>query len=151
MTAAGPYDRVGPVRTDGRRAGYAVAAVVNAVLLYVATHLLIWGVPAFLTDDFARVLPLLALSLTATIVVNLAWMVHDGPAFKALTQAGLSALSFAVTARLLDVFPFAFGGSDVDWALVMRVVLIIALVGTAISVVVELVRFVRAVARGSSP
>lgn len=150
MTAVGPQDRLARAGTDGRRVGYVVAAAVNAVALYVVTHLLAWGVPAFLTDDFDRVLPVIRVSLIATIIANVVYVVHDAPAFRALTQAGLSGIALVATVRLLDVFPFAFAGSEVDWALVVRVVLLVALVGTVISIVVELARFVRATAHATA-
>ncbi|MGN8247090.1 hypothetical protein ACTHAM_000762 [Cellulomonas soli] len=128
----------------GRRAGYAVALLVN-VLLLVGIHVVPgWQVLPFLTDELTEVLPLIDASLVAGAVVNLLYLVHDGPAFKALTQAGVDVISLLASLRLLQVFPFDFTGSTFPWEPVVRVVLVVSVVGTAIAVLVEVVRFFRA-------
>jgi hypothetical protein len=47
-----------------RKAGYAIAAVVNAALLYLINDRPGWEAAPFLTGDMSRVLALLNLSLT---------------------------------------------------------------------------------------
>jgi hypothetical protein len=41
---------------------------------------------------------------------------------------------------MFQVFPFDFSGYQFDWEIVTRVVLILAIIGTAIAVVVETVK-----------
>jgi hypothetical protein len=67
-------------------------------------------------------------------------MSFDPPWFKSLTRIGLNLISLIVTIRMLQVFPFDFSGYRFDWEIVTRVVLILAIIGTAIAVVVETVK-----------
>jgi hypothetical protein len=128
----------------GRRAGYVGAVIVNGIILWVVNNLLDWGWPAFLTDDFERVLPILNVSLIATMVVNFVYLAYDRRWFKSLCQVGLAAISLIVAIRMYRTFPFDFSAYDFDWEALARVVLIIGIVGTAIALVVELFRLGRA-------
>ncbi len=139
-----------PTSTTSKRVGYLVAAVVNAVLLVVVNNLLAWGFPPFLTQDFEEVLPLISLSLGVALVSNVLFLVYDAGWFKSICQITQSAVSFAATLQLYRVFPFDFSPYEFDWALVVQVLLILGLVGIAISVVVELVKLVGAAARQST-
>lgn len=123
----------------GRRVGYAVAAVLNGVLLYVVNNLPAWDLFPFLTDDFSRVLWILDLSLLASLLVNVAWIWFDPIWFKGTTQIALNAISLAVTVRMWNVFPFDFSAYSFDWETVARVVLVIGGVGLSIGILVELV------------
>ena len=137
--------------TTANRVGYVIAIVINAALLVVVNNLLAWGWISWLTDDFEEVLPLLNLSLTATILVNLVYLAFDAEWFKSLCELGLLSISLAVTIRLYQVFPFDFSAYDVDWAVLARIVLIIAMVGVGIAMIVQVVKLVRfAIAAGTS-
>lgn len=137
--------------TTANRVGYVIAIVINAALLVVVNNLLAWGWISWLTDDFEEVLPLLNVSLTATILVNLVYLAYDAEWFKSLCELGLLSISLAVTIRLYRVFPFDFSAYDVDWAVLVRIVLIIAMVGVGIAMIVQVVKLVRfAIAAGTS-
>ncbi|HSJ46065.1 MAG TPA: hypothetical protein VK923_15435 [Euzebyales bacterium] len=125
-----------------------ITIVINAMVLYVVDNVLEWDLLTFLTDDFASVLPLLELSLLATIAVNVVYLAYDEPTFRTVMQLGLSGISLAVVLRLYDVFPFDFSDYDPAWGTVARAVLILAIVGTGIGLVVEAGRLVQALARG---
>ncbi len=138
--------RVGP---SAKRVGYAVAVAVNVALLYVANNLLEWGWPPFLTEDFGRLLPIVTVSLVASILVNLAYIAYDAKWFKSLTQIGLAVITMAVFIRTLQVFPFDFSPYDFNWETPTRAIIYICIVGVAIAIVVESVKLVVAVVRGS--
>ena len=131
---------------SGRRAGYVVAVAVNALALWVARHLLEWGWPRFLTDEFDQLLPILTASFVASMVVNALFVLADPPRFKALGNMVTSAISLVVAVRTWQVFPFDFSTYAFDWTWVARLVIVLAAVGSGISMVANLV----AVARLSS-
>jgi hypothetical protein len=128
-----------------RRFGYVVAALVNALLLYLVNVWPGWQAVPFLTDGVNDVLAVVNLSLTAGVVVNLVYLVYDPAWVTAAGQVVLSAIALAVAIRLLQVFPFDFSAYAVDWELVTRVVLGFAVFGSAVGVVASVVRLVRAV------
>ena len=132
---------------QGRRAGYVIAVAINAVLLWVSHQLLDWGWPRFLTGDFEELLPVITLSLVASMVVNALFVVADPPWFKSLCNVVTSAISLAVAVRTWQVFPFDFSSYAVDWSTMARVVVIVAAVGSAIATVVNLVNVPRELAR----
>jgi hypothetical protein len=128
-----------------RRVGYAIAAAVNAVLLYLINVRPGWEVVPFLTGDMGAVLPLLNASLVVGIVANGTFLAYDAPWWKALGDLTTTCVGLVVLVRLWTVFPFAFTGGF-DWALVVRVLLVVAVAGTAIAVVVHTGSLVRTIA-----
>jgi hypothetical protein len=132
-----------------RRFGYAVAIGVNAALLYVANNLLEWDVVPFLTADFDRVLPIVNVSLVASIVVNAMFLSYDADWFKSLCQAVLAAISLAVIARTFAVFPFDFSAYEFDWEALTRGIMIFMMVALSIAVVAETVKAFTSLTRSS--
>ena len=126
-----------------RRLGYAVAVIVQAVMLWAANQLLDWEWPSFLTVDFELVLPWLSASLIVGIVVNALYLAFDPRWFRSLGQLVENVFSLVVTARFLQVFPFDFTEWSTDWSWLIRLILWIAVIGVAIGSVVELSRLGR--------
>ncbi len=129
------------------RVGYVMAIAVNAIMLWMVGRLLEWGWPGFLTQDFVEVEKLVSASLVAGIVTNAAFLVHDRGRFRALGDLVTNGFGLALTMRTWDVFPFDFSGYATDWTWLVRMVLVIAIVGTAIGIVTSLFRLLG----GSSP
>ena len=136
--------------STSRRVGYAVAVVVNAVLLALINVAPGWQVLPFLTDAFTEVLPLVNLSLGASLLVNVVYLGFDRRWFRAMCEAALAAISLAVSIRMLRVFPFDFSAYAFDWALLTRIVLWVAILGSAVAVVVWVVQLLRAVVAPAS-
>ena len=130
-----------------KRFGYFIAVVVNLVLLWVVQNLLEWDVAPFLTDDFEDLLPIVSVSLLFGAAINLAYMWFDSAWFKALTQMLSAGIALIVAIRTYQVFPFDFSAYDFGWAGLARIVLIVAIAGTAIAIVVESIKLARALAK----
>lgn len=122
--------------------GYVVAIVVNIAIAYVANNIEDWDIAPFLTDDFGRVLPMVNLSLGVAIAVNALRIIHDGRRFLALSEILTLAFSLAATVRVWSVFPFDFDDYSDLWEPLARFVLVVAMVGPAIAMVVQLTRLV---------
>ena len=133
----------------GRRFGYVIAIAMNAVGLWVARHLLQWGWPRFLTDEFDQLLPILTVSFVAGMVANGLFVLADPPRFKALCNAVTSVISVVVAVRTWQVFPFDFSTYAYDWTWVARVVIVLAAVGSAIAVVANLIAVLRPSSHGA--
>ncbi len=125
-----------------RRFGYLVAIAVNAVLLWLIHVNPGWSAAPFLTDAAEPLVPLVTFSLVVSIVVNLVWVVRDPLWLRALGDMITAAISVVVLSRVLALFPFSFDDGSM-LRTVFRVVLVVALVGTAIAVVVHLVAMIR--------
>jgi hypothetical protein len=137
--------------TGPKRFGYLVAVAVNVALLHVVHQLLEWGWPDFVTDEFNDVLPIISVTLVASIVANAAYFWFDADWFTALGAAVTSAIGFAAAVRLLQVFPFDFSTYDTDWSWLVRLLLVIAIAGSAISFAVNVVKFMAFMARRTAP
>ena len=129
--------------TQDRRAGYVVGAVVNAAMLYAVNRWPGWETVGFLTDRTPEVLGLVNASMLVSLVANLTYVAHDGPRWRATGDLVVTAVGAAALLRIWRVFPFDFGDSSVDWALVVHVLLAVGIVGSGIALVVAFARLVR--------
>ena len=135
--------RTMPERTarPGRRVGYVVAVVVNAVMLYLINVAPGWQVVPFLTGDMTLVLGLVNTTLIASVVANLVYVVADPPRLRALGDVVTTSIGLAAMVRVYMVFPFDFGDAS-WWDGATRVLLFVGIVGSGIGIVVALVRLV---------
>ncbi|HEX9644960.1 MAG TPA: hypothetical protein VGC11_13295 [Acidimicrobiia bacterium] len=129
-----------------RRFGYLVAIGGNVVMLVIANNILDWGWLGWLTDEFGGVVWLINVAVGVTILLNLAWLAFDPAWYRSAGQIVSNIVSLVVTVRIYQVFPFDFSGYDFDWGALTRVVLILAVVGTAIGTLVEARRLAAATA-----
>lgn len=146
-TRRGP-DRTARPSLAARRSGYAIAALVNAALLYGLNDWPGWDRLSFLTGETEQVLTVVNISILVGLVVNGLYLVHDPRWFRGFGDAVTAAASLVAMVRIWDVFPFDFSGRSFDWDLVVRVLLVVGIVGTAIGIVTGLVSFVRHLAAG---
>ncbi len=124
-----------------RRFGYGVAIAVNVLMLWIVNNLIDWGWPSWLTTDFEKVLPIINVSIVATIAVNLVYLVYDADWLKSMLQIGLLAISLLVTIRLYQAFPFDFSAYGFNWEVVTRGILIFVCAAIGIALIAELVKF----------
>jgi hypothetical protein len=127
----------------GRKVGYAVAIACNIALLVIANNILDWGWLPWLTEEFRQVLPVMNVSLGASIAANIVYLVYDPPGFKATAELGLLIISLIVTIRFLQVFPFDFTAYEFGWGTLARWLLVLAIVGICIGMLVQVVQLVR--------
>ena len=136
MTLTAPRNR--PAVTT-RRFGYVVAVLINAVLLYATNVWPGWEAVPFLTADTVLVMGLVNASIIVNLAANAGYLITDPPWFKALGTVLTSAVGFVAAARIWKIFPFDFDGSAVDWSFLVRIVLGLAMVGSAIAAIVSVV------------
>ena len=133
-----------------RRIGYSVAIAANGVMLVIVNNILAWGWLSWLTDDFELLLPIINLSLVASIVANLFYLAYDADWFKTLGDTALLVISMGVAIRTWQVFPFDFTGWSFDWAPVIRAILALALFGMTIALIVNIVKLIGYVVKAAS-
>jgi len=127
----------------GRKVGYAVAIAGNIALLVIANNILDWGWLPWLTGEFSDILPVMNVSLGASIAANAIYLFYDPPGFKAAAELGLLIISLIVTIRFLQVFPFDFTAYEFGWGTLVRWLLVLAIVGISIGMLVQVVQLVR--------
>lgn len=125
------------LKRAGRRFGYGVAVMINVAMLIVVQYIYDWGWLPFLTVEFAEVVPWISFSLMASILANLVYQFNEAPPVKSSGQILVNLISIFVSYRVFQIFPFDFTGFDFDWAIVVRIVLILAMVGAGIGVLTE--------------
>jgi hypothetical protein len=144
-----PLGQQSPARTPrsprptpaARRAGYVVAVVVNAAMLYLANRWPGWEAVPFLTDATVLVIGLVNASLVAGVVANLVYLVADPPRLRSLGDLVTTSIGLAAIVRIWQVFPFDVSGTP--WEAVLRVLLALAAFGSGVGIVVALVGLVR--------
>lgn len=130
-------------RRAGRRIGYAVAILVNLLIYGFINVWPGWETFDFVTPAAADVLPLVNLSIGVTILVNVVYLFADGTRIKALGEMVASLVTMIASVAVLRVFPFDFTAYAFPWELLTRFILVIAVVGSAIAVLVHLYRLIR--------
>ena len=133
-----------------RRLGYVVAAAINAAMLWAVNVWPGWRALPFLTDETLRVLGWVNLTLVANVAVHIVYVLYDPRWVRALGDLMTAAVGLASAIRILHVFPFKFTGYEFDWTLLVRVVLMIGVVGTAIGVIAQCVSLTRRLAERST-
>jgi hypothetical protein len=118
--------------TAARRFGYAVAAAINIVLLYLINVHPGWSAVPVLTDDTVDVLPLVNASLAVGIAVAVVEVIRDPPWLVALGGMATTAIGTATVLRMWQVFPLDFGNGSFDWAMLARVLLAVAVIGSIV-------------------
>jgi hypothetical protein len=136
-----PTTRPRPARA-ARQFGYLVGALVNLVLLWLVNVRPGWEVVPFLTPEMAQVLPLVNASMAAGLVAQLVYVVADPRWLRASGDLVVTTVGLVAIMALWRTFPFTFAGTSFDWALVVRILLGLGVVGSVIGVVVALVTLV---------
>jgi len=124
-----------------RRAGYAIAAAINAVLLFLLNGEPGWEAVPFLTDGHG-VLPWINAALAVGVAANLIYLIR--PTRRVVAAGGLltTGLGLVVLVRLWQVFPFDFGDNS-GWDMAVRALLMVAIVGSVIAVPAQIVSLAR--------
>lgn len=112
--------------------------MINIALIWIVNNILNWQVPA-LTLDFDKVSWFFELSFIASIFANLIFIVWRSKAIQSLLSVITNLFSIYALFMFNLVFPLNFANSTND--MVARVVIYIALLGTVIGAIVELVKF----------
>jgi hypothetical protein len=123
-----------------RRAGYALAIFFSAVLLVILNVSPGWQAIPFLTSATGQVLWLVNLSLAAGIAANLVYLAYDPPWLKSLGDLMTTGIGLAAAIRIWQVFPFDLPSA---WSAVARVLLVVAIAGSCIALVVQIVTLAR--------
>jgi hypothetical protein len=125
--------------SSARQFGYIVSILINIFLIYIANNLLKWNT-SLLTEDFAKCLWAINLSLGVTIFINFILIFFDRKWFKNLMQALGNIFAFISGFVFRQVFPLNLTesmASLVDFAL------LIALGAIVLSTMIELLGAIR--------
>jgi hypothetical protein len=145
-----PQQERAPKKRPSRGArgfGYAVAIVINVLLIFAINEWPGWEEVSFLTDETARVIPLVNAALVISIVANAIYLIADPRWLRALGEAINAAVAFVVIVVVFSVWPFDFSSWSFDWTMLVQIMGVVGLVGSLVSVVTNLVTFTREVGR----
>lgn len=143
MTTQAPGREAQPAR----KVGYLVAVIVNTIMWVLVNVRPGWRELPFLTEDFLDILWLVNLSLVTSAVVNLVYLFLDPAWFKSVSQIGVLTVGMAASIRMWQIFPFDFSSYMFPWDTMTRVLLGLAIFGSFVAVVVELVKLAKLASR----
>ena len=133
--------------TFPKQVEYGINIAFNAIFLIIVNNILAWGVLPWLTQDFKKLIWLFNLSIIASIAANVIFLFFNADWFTSLIKFFLNIISLVLGIRMLQVFPFDFSAYSFDWALVIRIILIVSIVGISIAILAELVKFIASVSK----
>ncbi len=129
-----------PTRHPEGRFGYATSILVNAVLLFLLNIAPGWQVLPFLAPRMSEVMTPVNLALLVGLLANVAYLAHAADWFRHLGDVAVLGVGLVAGIRIWNVFPFDLP-PGFDWELVVRVLLMLGIVGTAIALVVTALQF----------
>ena len=129
-----------------RRAGYAIAVLVNVAVLYAANRWPGWEKVPFLTDDTDEVMAWVNASLLTNIAANLLYFVADPPRLRALGDVVTTSVGVGAMVKIWQVFPFDVSSDSSGWGLLLHFLLALGIIGSAIGIVAGLARLAKAAA-----
>ncbi len=127
-----------------RRTGYVFAIVFGAALLVILNGWPGWQALPFLTAAAGQVIWVVNLSLAAGIAANAVYLVADPPPLKLSGDLVTTSIGLAAAICVWEVFPFSFSGSA--WPVAIRVLLLVAIAGSCIALLTQLILLGRALA-----
>jgi hypothetical protein len=127
-----------------RMSDYIFSVIFDIAFLVVVNKVTDWNI-VFITASFPDILWAVNTSLAVSLAGNLVLIFFHPRFLHYLFNAVFAAFAVLATSIIISVFPFDFSQVAGDWLnIVVRIALIVALVGSAISVVVNIVKAVGA-------
>lgn len=126
-----------------RRVTYILGLFFALLFLWIINNIDNWGWE-FITDDWEQVVGVVKFSIYLSIVIYGLFLFYDKKLFYLAGKVAMDAVSIYVSVRLYQVFPFKFDNLFDGWewlGIIFPWVLIIAIIGTAISIVVRTGKF----------
>jgi hypothetical protein len=117
------------------KTGYVVAIIFNLILLYLFNNLLTWHV-YFVTNALNSVLWIINFSIIVAVIGNALLLLYNPELFRHLMTTIINIFAFVAIFFLYKVFPFNFNNFYIYWGL--NILLIMIMIGLAISIIVEL-------------
>jgi len=139
------HDEISPVvereveaKIKNRTTEYIWAIIANIFTLWIFNNLLDWNFP-YLTTAFIPALAIFNIAFVATIISNFLLLFFDKNWFRALNHLILNILGILALYTLFITFPFNSSGMP---DLTIRIIIIAALIATAIAMVVEIFKLI---------
>jgi hypothetical protein len=130
-----------------RMTDYIFTVIFNIAFLVVVNKVPDWNIPV-ITDSFPDILWAVNTSVAVSIAGNFILIFFHPRFLHHLFNAVFSVFGILAASVILSVFPFEFADLVGEWLnILIRIVLIVGIVGSAIGVVVNIVKAVRAVFR----
>lgn len=115
------------------------AIIANIIFLYIVNNLLSWNL-SFIAPSFQDVLWIFNISIAATIIGNIVFLIYHPGWFRSIIQVILNILGFMVVYYLYTVFPFILSSGWVVFA--VKFALIVAMLVLVIVSIFEVVRLI---------
>lgn len=124
-----------------RRTGYTIALLVNLAMLLAINVWPSWEVLPFLTAETSDVLGWVNASMIVTVIAQVVLLWRDPRWQKALSDLITTAVGLVAIVQVWQVFPFEFDAHP--WVNLVRVLLVVAMVGSGFAILVASASLVR--------
>jgi len=129
---------------------YIFSVIFNIAFLVVVNKVPDWNI-VFITDTFPDILWALNTSLAVSLAGNFILIFFHPRFLHHLFNAVFAVFGIVAASVMLSVFPFDFSRIAVEWLnIVVRIVLIVGIVGSAIGIVVHSVKAIGALIRSGN-
>lgn len=130
-----------------RMSDYIAAVIFDIIFLVVVNKIPGWNI-SFITEAFPDILWAVNTSMAVSLAGNLILIFFHPRFLHHLFNAVFAIFGILATSVILSVFPFDFSVVVGDWLnILVRIILIVGIVGSAIAVVVHIVKTIGAIFR----
>lgn len=140
MKARTQTRRARPSQTE-RRTGYTIALLINLAMLLAINAWPGWEILPFLTEETPNILGWVNASLVVPMVAQVALLWRDARWQKALSDLITTAVGLVAVVQVWRVFPFEFDAHP--WVNLVKVLLVVAMVGSGFAILVASAALVR--------
>lgn len=124
---------------------YVATIIIHIILIWILYRLPDWL--KFLTSSYQAVLPVFLYSYLSQIIGNFILIFTDPGWLRALVALTNNIISIVALVTVYIIFPFDFGSYSYDWARTSKIIIVVAIILTAIAALVELVNFISSISR----
>lgn len=125
---------------------FIVAIIANLIFLYIVNNLLSWNL-SFIAPSFQDVMWIFNISISATIIGNIIFLIYHPTWFRSIIRIILNILGFLVVYYLYTVFPFVF--TNYLFTFSVKFALIVGMVAMVIATIVEIVKLILRIIKSS--
>ena len=126
----------------GSQIGYGITIGLNLVLIYVVLNIEGWNLLPFLTEQFGEVVPWIALSLLVGALAYLVYILYENQMLRLAGEIVTNSITIVVTWKVFTVFPFDFSAYEFPWAVLVRFMMIVVVIGAAVGAAVNIVKII---------
>lgn len=126
-----------------RRIGYGISLAIFSASIWIASNLVEWGWPSFLTEEWDDALPYIIAALGVSIVLTIVMVWFDPKWYRSLVEIITNMANLFATLAVWRIWPFEFSEGGFPWEPIVRIGVVVGVIAPIIAIALATVKLVR--------